>query len=225
MNDLSETSPSILWEAFKAYIRGSIISFEASRRKENISKLKDLEEQIKMMDQENARSPSASLHRKITTLKYEYNQIMSVKISKAFLYTRQRFFEFGDKPHKLLARQLRKMESDRTIHKVKARDNTILTKPKDINNRFLEYYADLYTSKSTSEFEIMNKFLGECELPRLTAKDCEFLNSQNFSKCGREVICQNTCKQTRPPTGEVNPPRPDRFYTEQTLNFQSKTPV
>ena len=33
MNDIPGTSPSTLWEAFKAYIRGSIISFEASRKK------------------------------------------------------------------------------------------------------------------------------------------------------------------------------------------------
>lgn len=178
MNDIPETSPSTLWEAFKAYIRGSIISFEASRRKEKMSKLKDLEKQIRALDQENARSPSTTLHRKITTLKYEYNQIMSVKISKAFLYTRQRFFEFGDKPRKLLARQLRKMENDRTIHKLKARDNTILTKPKDINNRFLEFYTDLYTSKSTSESEIINTFLDKCNLPKLGAEDSTSLNAE-----------------------------------------------
>lgn len=97
-----------------------------------MTKLKDLEEQIKILDNENPLSPSTVLHGKIATLKYEYNKIMSVKISNAFLYTRQRFFEFGDKPHKLLAWQLWKMENDRTIHKIKAHDNMILTKAKDI---------------------------------------------------------------------------------------------
>ncbi len=133
-----------------------------------MTKLKDLEEQIKALDNENAQSPSTTLHRRTATLKCEYNQIMSVKISKAFLYTRQRFFEFGDKPHKLLARQLQKMENDRTIHKIKAHDNTILTKPKDINNRFLDFYSDLYTSKSTLDSETIAKFLDKCDLPRLS---------------------------------------------------------
>ena len=47
MNDNPDTSPSILWEAFKAYIRGCIILSEASRRKENKTKWKGLEDQIK----------------------------------------------------------------------------------------------------------------------------------------------------------------------------------
>lgn len=177
-NDIPGTSPSTLWEAFKAYIRGSIISFEASRRKENMTKLKDLEKQIKALDNENARSPSTTLYRKIATLKYEYNKIMSVKISKAFLYTRQKFFEFGDKPQKLLARQLRKIENDRTIHKVKARDNTILTKPKDINDRFLDFYTDLYTSKSPLDSGNLANFLDKCDLPRLSAEESVSLNAE-----------------------------------------------
>lgn len=96
-NDIPKTSPSPLWVAFKAYIRCSKISFEVSRREENLSKLKDLEEQIKALDSENAYSPSTTLHRKIATLKYEHNQIMSEKISKAFLYTRQKFLK-GSNP-------------------------------------------------------------------------------------------------------------------------------
>lgn len=40
-NDIPGTSPSILWEAFKAYIRGCIILFEASRKKDNKTKLKE----------------------------------------------------------------------------------------------------------------------------------------------------------------------------------------
>ncbi len=108
------------------------------------------------------------LHRKITTLKFDYNKIISAKISKAFLYTEQKYFEFGDKPHKLLARQLRKIENDRTIHKIKSHDNKILTKPEDINYRFFEFYTSLYTSKSTPEPAIINTFLDKCDLPRLS---------------------------------------------------------
>lgn len=70
------------------------------------------------------------------------------------------------------------MENDRTIHNVKAYDNTILTKPKDINNRFLEFYTDLYTSKSTTGSEIINTVLDKCNLPRLGVEDCKLLNAE-----------------------------------------------
>ena len=133
-NDHSETTPSTLWEAFKAFLRGSIISFEAFRRKKNKARLLELDNQINFLDKENAQTPSSDLHKKISALKYEYNKILLAKISKAFLYTKQKYFEFNDKPHRLLARQLRKQENDRTIHKIKSDKGEILFKPKDIND-------------------------------------------------------------------------------------------
>ena len=82
------------------------------------------------------------------SLKYKLNQILSKKISRAF--TKQKYFEFGDKPHKLLARQLRKMENDRTIHKIKNENGHLCTTQGDLNDQFRQLYEGLYSSKSNS---------------------------------------------------------------------------
>ena len=78
----------------------------------------ELEKQISKLDTENDQQPSMEKCKTFSSLKYKLNQIL--KISTAFTYTKQKYFEFGDKPHKLLARQLRKMENDKTIHKIKS---------------------------------------------------------------------------------------------------------
>jgi len=177
-NDNSETTPSVLWEAFKAFIRGSIISFEASRRKLNKARLLELDIQINILDKENAKTPSSDLHKKISALKYEYNKILSARISKAFFYSKQKHFEFNDKPHRLLARQLRKQENDRTIHKIKSDKGEILINPKDINDRFLQFYKNLYTSKNNTDHIAMQDFLNKCNLPQLDENEAAQLNSE-----------------------------------------------
>lgn len=48
------------------------------------------------------------------------NKLLSANISKAFLYTKQKYFEFNDKPLRLFAQQLRKQENNLTIHKIKS---------------------------------------------------------------------------------------------------------
>lgn len=108
-----------MWEAFKAYLRGCVISFEGARKRNNRSKIEELERHIQQLDRENALTPSSDLNRRIANLKYEYNQLLSTKISKAFLYTKQKYFEFGDKPHKLLAQHLRKIEITEQYIKLK----------------------------------------------------------------------------------------------------------
>lgn len=59
MNDLTGTSPSILWETMKAYIRGCIIYFQAARKRRKRAELADLEQQINRLDKKKC---SASIH-------------------------------------------------------------------------------------------------------------------------------------------------------------------
>lgn len=127
MNDRPETPPLILWETMKAYIRGCIISYQAGRKKRKRAKLVELEQQINCLDKENAAHPSIKTYKKILSLRFKYNQILSDRIIRGFLHTQQKCFEFGDKPYKLLARQIRKMESDRAMSKVKSENCDILT--------------------------------------------------------------------------------------------------
>ncbi len=176
-NDNENASPKLLWETFKAYLRGHIISFQSSLKKRNKAKQLELEEEIRQLERENALHPSLEKHTKISTLKYKLNKILSDRICSAFIFTKQRYFEFGDKPHKLLARQLRKLENDRAIHKIKSRPGNILTSPKDINDRFRQFYESLYTSEVNSVEETMQSFLDKCDRPSLNQADRDTLEA------------------------------------------------
>ena len=68
------------------------------------------------------------------------------------------------------------MESDRTIHKVKSEQGTILTSLKDINNRFKDFYETLYSSKANAGPGDMEQFLDQINLPSLAPADNAHLN-------------------------------------------------
>lgn len=80
------------------------------------------------------------------------------------MFTKQKYFEFGDKPHKLHARQLHKLESERAIHRIKSDNGEPLTSHKDINERFEQFYERLYTSQMRATPGDMPAFLDECKL-------------------------------------------------------------
>lgn len=176
-NDKDDVSPTLLWETFKAYFRGCVISFQASLKKSNKEHQIELEKQINQLDRENAQQPSLEKHTKISALKYELNKILSDKISRAFVFAKQKHFEFGDKPHKLLARQLRKIENDRAIHKINSGAGTALTSHKDINDRFTQFYKNLYTSEHNASPDVAQSFLDKCNLPSLSETEREILNA------------------------------------------------
>lgn len=160
-------------------MRGHIISFQSSLKKRNKVKQLELEEEICQLDMENALRPSLEKHTKISALKFKLNKI---RICRVFIFTKQRYFEFGDKPHKLLARQLRKLENDRTIHKIKSGSGDVPTYPKNINDRFRQFYETLYTSEVNSVGETIQTFLDKCDLPSLSHADRDTL--------GADITCK-----------------------------------
>lgn len=57
------------------------------------------------------------------------------------------------------------------------KDGKILTNPKDINNSFMEFYADLFKSKTSVSSEAIVDFLHSLPLPKLSEADQEMLNA------------------------------------------------
>lgn len=148
MNDTPDISPTLLWESFKAFTRGVIISYQAFQNKKNKNVQRQLEEQIRQLDIDNTKDPTTDTHNKILILKFTLHKLLSEKIIRLFQITKQDCFEFGDKPHQLFARQLKKRERDHAILKIKSDRGELLTLPNDINKRFAQYYKNLYTSKT-----------------------------------------------------------------------------
>lgn len=104
----------------------------------------------------------------IRSLKYEYNKIMSDQVNKMLLKIKQKHFEIGDKPDQLLARQLRGSYASRSIHSIADKDGKIC---------FMEFFVDLYESKTSVSSEVISDFLRLLSLPKLSEADQEILNA------------------------------------------------
>lgn len=103
----------------------------------------------------------------ILKLKYEYNSILGEQIGNTLLKLKPRHFELGDKPQKVLARQLKGEQAKRAIYKIKSVSGLMLTDLKDINREFSEFYSEIYTSKSTATQEDCDQFFESLQLPQL----------------------------------------------------------
>ena len=80
----------------------------------------------------------------------------------------QKHFELGDKPDKLLARQLEGVQADRAIHKISSPTGQLITAPKLINNRFFDFFSQSYTSKSKPSDSDLDRFLNSFSIPPLS---------------------------------------------------------
>lgn len=88
-------------------MRGHIISYEFSVRKERDKRLIEIENILPMLESAYQISKSPLEFNEIVKFKYEYNCILGCQVNNSLLKLKQKQFELGDKPQKLLAQQLK----------------------------------------------------------------------------------------------------------------------
>lgn len=166
-DDTGDVNNSILWETLKAVIRGHVIAYVSSKRTEG-SRLKYIEHELSLQEDFYKHNPNDATLETLTNLKYEYNTILSQRVGLLLAKTQQNYFELGDKPHRLLARQLRHSQATRTIHKISDHQDHPTTDPVKINKAFASFYEDMHQSKVISaDSQKMKDFLESSQLPTL----------------------------------------------------------
>lgn len=129
----TETSRSIRWEAFKAFIRGQIINITSSKAKETYKKTKYLETKIKNLEEEYFQSRSPNTHQEILLLRTQYNEISATKAVSSLLRLKQTFYEQGEKPGKVLAWRIKKLQNEKLIPLLIDDNNENIVDPIEIN--------------------------------------------------------------------------------------------
>lgn len=102
---------------------------------------------------------------------------MTDQVNNLLLKLKQRHVELGDKPGKLLARQLKSDQASRAINSIKSKTGTLLTNPVDVNHRFSEFYCALYSSKHNVSQSNLKVFFDSLSLPRLSSAARQSLDS------------------------------------------------
>ncbi|KAF7641888.1 hypothetical protein LDENG_00269250 [Lucifuga dentata] len=145
-NGLSPASNATKWEAAKATLRGYIISYTAWRKKLKDQNRKTLEEDVKQLEQLHKGAPTYNNWNLLISAKTKLNMEYSDHVQKLLSFSRQKFYQYGNKPSWLLAYQLNSERNERTIKAIKTSEGTTSYDPVIINNTFRNFYENLYTS-------------------------------------------------------------------------------
>lgn len=211
-NNTPEVSHSTIWEAFKAFMRGQLISissFEKKQRKQTINRLTD---QIRQIDNQIASGPSPDLMKDRLLLKAEFDTFTSLEIAKMLLKTRHSYYEFGERAHRLLAHQLRQSSASNIISEIKTQYG-ITRDYLEINNAFKDYYISLYTSEQNCTLLEMERFFTDITLPKIDQATMESLDSPLSSE---EISMAISALQTN------KSPGPDGFSVEFYKAFSAE---
>ena len=132
----TQTSACTRWEAFKAFLRGQIISYTSPKVKQTKQKLELLDSKIKALERRGCRDDSENPHQELLLLRTEYNKISADRAANSLLRLKQTFYDQGEKPGKLLAWRIKQIQSERAINAIEKATGELTVDPTDINDTF-----------------------------------------------------------------------------------------
>uniref|UniRef100_A0AAR2L1I6 Reverse transcriptase domain-containing protein n=1 Tax=Pygocentrus nattereri TaxID=42514 RepID=A0AAR2L1I6_PYGNA len=159
-------SPSLIWEAMKAYLRGQITSNTSCVvRKNQMRRLEELTKEILKLDAIMARCPSPDVYKRRLLTQAEYNLLSTKHAENMINKIRCRTYQHGEKTERSLAQQLRQKIANQTIAEIK----DIHIHHSQINNCFFKLYFKLYTSESPGDEPLLKLFFDKINTPMIDA--------------------------------------------------------
>lgn len=171
INKSPEVSSSIFWESAKAYLRGVIISYTSAKKKEAMRNIIELEKNILILERDFKVSPSRGLSQQLDAARSALDQLLIKKAESSIFFAKQRLYESGNKPGRLLARLARGRAETNVISSLKDNSGANKFENRYINKIMKEFYQNLYSSECHSTEEKTNHFLNNIRLPSLTLEE------------------------------------------------------
>ncbi len=114
----NETSTSIRWEAFKAFIRGQMMGYTRNKSNKHFTQMLELEREIKEHEVEININNSIEKQQKLAVLRAEYGKLSTDKASADVLRLKQTYYDQGERAGKLLAWCIKTLQNERTISEI-----------------------------------------------------------------------------------------------------------
>ncbi len=114
---------------------------------------------------------SDKINHKLIKLRAQYNALSITKAENSLIRLKQSFYEQGEKAGKLLAWQIKKLDTEKAINNIQIENGELTSNPLEINNTFVSFYKDLYKSESEHYIEDQGHFLNNLQIPLISEED------------------------------------------------------
>ena len=164
----------VLWDLIKYRIRQVSIKYGKEKARKRTEKITDIEASLKTCEENCGRCPSSENLEQLEFLKSEYNSIYEILSQGAIVRSRATWYEKGEKSNKYFLNLESHKKAKSSVRKVFNKDGILITNPKEILQEIEKFYSDLYRADSLTPSEnLLNSFLENPEIPRLTAENAQ----------------------------------------------------
>ncbi|CAH2303361.1 Hypothetical predicted protein, partial [Pelobates cultripes] len=143
-NNTLAVSPTQIWEAHKAVLRGHIIALASKHKKAREHQIVTLTEEIRHLETAHKKSMSLENYKQLLDKRSALQSLLNMKIQRFLLLSKHKFYTRGGKCGRLLARAIQKEKQQTYITQIKTSRDTPTHLLPEILQEFHSYYSSLY---------------------------------------------------------------------------------
>ncbi|XP_040178291.1 uncharacterized protein LOC120910599, partial [Rana temporaria] len=201
-NEVGEVSPSCIWETHKCFMRGILISMGTQRKRKIGRQIETLLGEIRKLENVHKKTLAIQIEEKLRQTREELNLLLTDNAKASLKRGKRAFYEYGNKPSRMLARALRETRNQNHIDGIKTTGDRIVKSSQEIAKVFKNYYTKLYqlkeerdTGKRSRQEEKIKEYIEKAGMPKLAeeiGRDMEgpitaeeFTNTLKLLKTGK----------------------------------------
>ncbi|OCT99674.1 hypothetical protein XELAEV_18005457mg [Xenopus laevis] len=143
-NSGPEVGLATLWETKKCVLRGQLIALGSNLKKEKEKHINNLLKEISNLERIHKTKITEDILEQLEKKRIQLKAILDQGTYKAYMNSKQKGYELGDKCNKYFAQKLKKMNSTTHITAIKGKDQKTYYDTKSIVKIFQQYYQTLY---------------------------------------------------------------------------------
>lgn len=162
---------STLWEAHKACFCGFCIAEGSRLKKDSESCRISLLAELRSTERGLVGSPTVEGLRRVVALRNQIKSLAYSKAAKSLIWTKQKFYEFSNKPNRMLVNKLHPQQFHSFPELLIQKNGTPTHCPQTMTKTFGDFYRELKFMQDK-----FDHFIKDLSLPKLTSSDLEKRN-------------------------------------------------
>ena len=162
----------LLWDLIKYRIRQVSMEYGKEKARKKRKNITDIEASLKACEENCVECPSPENLQQLENLKVEYDNLYENIAQGAIIRSRATWYEKGEKSNKYFLNLEAHKKTKSSVRKVFNTEGTLVTDPKNVMHEIEKFYSALYKNDClTPSTNLLDSFLENPEIPRLTAED------------------------------------------------------
>lgn len=176
-NDAQHCKTSIVWDAFKATLRGVLISKATYLKRLREDERRQLYSKIQQLEWEHKEKGGKRVYANLLKERRKLEMLETETFKKNLVFLKQRYWHNLPKSLKLLAWRVKQRKLENVVHTIKTPSGTLVGTTPEILEEFERYYASLYSSTLPDTQNQTSFFNNNALISHLTEGHSAFLDA------------------------------------------------